>query len=229
MTIDPKFLEAVKEAVKLVGEAGERDTQAIVDELQVNSPDHFESLAAARGSGEHVEGMFHLALKAALDRKDLDDNAKDEVRAGAEEFLALFEIFREAPELSRLRGAIFEFAGIALLTGLQAGRSPVEVDRHHSKLSQGGKNSAAGREERWPWKPRAEALAKEAYERDPSLSDGKVASEIQVNWKLADPACPAHRSLEKLVSDMRKSGALPQRKQRRKRPQRSVSIRKWSS
>lgn len=224
MTIDPKLLGAIKEAVKLVGEVGERDTQAIVDELQVNRPDLFESLAAAHGSGEHVEGMFHLALIAALDRKDLDDNAKDELRAGAEVFLALVEIFREAPGLSRLREAIFEFAGIALLTGLQAGRSPVEVDRHHSKLSQGGKTSAAGREARWPWRHHAEELAKEVCDRDRTLSPGKVADAIGRAWKLADLECPGHKSLEMFVSKLRESGSLPRREapqpQRRKRPQR---------
>lgn len=225
MTIDPKLLEAVK----FICEAGERDAQEKIDELAANYPDLLQSLAAAHESGQHVEGLFHLALIAALDRKDLDDNAKDEVRAGADVFSALFEIFREAPQLSRLRRAIFEFAGIALLTGLQAGLSPTEADTLRSGWVQGGKNSAAGREERWPWKPHAEALAKEAYKRDPSLSDGKVASEIEANWKLADPVCPSHRSLEAFVSKLRKDGVIPQRRQQSKRPQRSTSIRKWSA
>ncbi len=216
MTIDPKLVEAVK----FIREAVERGTQEEIDELQVFRPDLFESLVAAHSSGEHVEGLFNLALHEVLDRKDLDETTKDKVREDAHTFLVLFENFREAPELSRLRGAIFEFAGIALRTGLQAGLSPVEVENLRSKFSQGGKNSAAGREARWNWRPHATDLAKEAYDGDPQLSDGKIAEAIKANWKLMDPECPGFRALEIHVSKLRRSGVLPRRRLPRKPPPR---------
>lgn len=217
MMIDPKLLEVIK----IIKDVGGRDMQATVDELQVNRPDLFESLVAAHGNGEYVEGLFNLALDGVLGRNDLDGATKDKVRAGAADFQSLLESFRETPQLSHMRWAIFEFAGIALLTGLQAGLSPAEFDRFRSRLSEGGKNSAAGREARWPWKPRAEELAKEACKRDPNLSPGKIASAIEVNWKLTNPKCPGHRTLEEFVKTLRRERRLPQRE----RPKRGASIR----
>lgn len=211
MTIDPKLVEAVK----FIREAGEHDLKRIVDELQVNRPDLFGSLVEAFSNGEHVEGLFNLALGAVLDRKDLDDSVKDDVRAGADAFLAMLEIFRETPGLSRLRQAIFEFAGIALLTGLQAGLSPVEFENLRSKQVQGGKNSAAGREARWNWKPHATELAKEV---NPGLSDGDVAKAIEGNWNRADLKCPGRKSLEILVSNLRNSGGIPRRRRLPRKP-----------
>jgi hypothetical protein len=85
--------------------------------------------------------------------------------------------------------------------------SPVETGRA------GGKKSAEKRrEKREKWVPHARELAKEAYLRNPAASNDDIASEIESSWKLGDVDCPGHGTLWVFVSDLRKSGDLPQRR-----------------
>lgn len=76
----------------------------------------------------------------------------------------------------------------------------------------GGKKSGAVRKENRPWKPHAAELAKEAYSNDGDVSNESFADAISDRWRLKEPECPGHRTLTTFVSELRKSGQLPQRR-----------------
>jgi hypothetical protein len=61
-----------------------------------------------------------------------------------------------------------------------------------------------------PWAPHAIELAKTIVGELPNASDGTVALEIVTRWKL-EKLPPSVRTLEKVVSELRKTGELPTR------------------
>jgi len=212
MTTDPKLLEAIQ----FIKDAGDRDEQEIVQELQATRPDLLISLAASCGWGDYLELMFRASLDKVLGRADIKENIKAKVRADADRFWALLERLQETPPALLPCEAIIEFAGIALLTGLQVGLSPDEIDalrrRDRSDFSRGGgKESGKSRRELRPWPAHAQKLAKAAYAANNDASDGAIASYIENSWASPTAKCPGYRTLETFVSDLRKSADLPQR------------------
>ena len=73
-----------------------------------------------------------------------------------------------------------------------------------------GRESGRKRKAR-PWWEHARDLAKAICAKEPRPSDGAIASEIENRWKLDNVKCPGHRTLEAYVSELTRSGTLPQR------------------
>lgn len=92
-----------------------------------------------------------------------------------------------------------------------------EADRLLQKADQSrrGKISGEKRRESRPWTDHAKDLALKIREEDSSLSQDRVASEIEMGWKLK-LECPAHPTLKQFVSDLEKAGELPKRLQKPK-------------
>jgi hypothetical protein len=63
------------------------------------------------------------------------------------------------------------------------------------------------------WKPHALEIALRVRSSNPALSQERVASQIQKDWRLAIPI-PAHSTLRNFISDMEKQQRLPARKKR---------------
>lgn len=159
--------------------------------------------------------MFKASLDSALGRADVTASMKDEARADADRFFALLKSLQETPSASLPCGAIFEFAGVALSIGLLAGLSPGEVGalltRARSDFSRrGGKESGKSCRELRPWSAHAQKLAKAANAANKNTSNGNIASYITSCWT-SYVKRPGYRTLETFVSDLRKSGDLPQR------------------
>jgi hypothetical protein len=94
------------------------------------------------------------------------------------------------------------------------GKQDLETARakaHYEMSSAGGKRSGIARREKRAWAQHASELAIEAHTREPSLSNERIAAKISDNWKLENPNCPGSRTLSKFISELRKSGSLPQR------------------
>lgn len=75
---------------------------------------------------------------------------------------------------------------------------------------EGGRTSGQARRAK-PWRAHATELAKIACAKDTSASIETTATEIAAGWKRKNLKCPGHRTLEKLVSELRADGTLPQR------------------
>src|SRR5262249_11388738 len=215
------FLDAIKRLMPHLKEVNIKDPdecetflRRIDAELPEGHAKIFHSLVEAYWSGSPLAVLFQNALNMVLERSDLNEADKERALSDAEEFWALLNGFREGSHMPR--GLVFQFAFLALVTGLQAGLSPEEVEKLRAGWpaemgSKGGKKSPAGREANWPWKPHAKERAQEACKHDPGLSNGAIASKIECSWKAADVKCPSHRTLEGFASGLRKSGELPQR------------------
>jgi len=63
------------------------------------------------------------------------------------------------------------------------------------------------------WKPHALEIALGVRTSNPALSQERVASQIQKDWRLSIPT-PAHSTLRSFNSDMVKEQRLPARKKR---------------
>jgi hypothetical protein len=74
----------------------------------------------------------------------------------------------------------------------------------------GGKKSGVKRREGRKWVPHATELAKAAYLRNPAYWNTEIAKEIEDNWS-SRVTCPERKTLERFVSELRKSGELPPR------------------
>lgn len=212
MTIDdPKLLEAIQ----FIKDAGDCDARAIFDELQAKHPGLVRSLAASSVWGDHLEFLFKASLDKVLARADVKETSKEEARSDAGRFLASLERLQKEPPASLSIAEILDFASVALLTGLQAGLSPDEIDalrkRDRSDFSRrGGKKSGIDRRELRPWTAHAEKLAKAAYAADNDASDGDIAGYIMASWAHSAKR-PGYRTLETFIAGKRKSGDLPRR------------------
>jgi hypothetical protein len=214
------FLEAAEPLIPFLKEARTTDAEeceTLLRRIGAELPgggEILKRLAEAYYNGEHLALLVQDTAKTVLDREDLDKADKEEALADAEELWAMFHGFREASHVPR--GIAFQFASLALLTGLRAGLRPDQVKKIRGGMPAelgrgGGKRSGVVRKAKRRWVTHATELAKDACSRDSDLSIEKVAGAISDHWKHKDPRCPGMRTLETFVSNGRKTGQLPQR------------------
>ena len=79
----------------------------------------------------------------------------------------------------------------------------------------GGRASGESRrlEAEQTWKPHALEIALGVRSSNPAVSQERIASQIQKDWRLSI-AIPAHSTLRNFISDMEKEQKLPARKKR---------------
>jgi hypothetical protein len=185
--------------------------------LRAAFPLEEEDIRHFHRAGLLLFATFEFALRCILNRTDLSDGDKAEALNDAEDFCAGFGVTRDAPDGLVSSKIAFDLAAAALFLGLQAGLGPDEVKRLHQQLrhahgSRGGTTSGKRRGgENRKWVPHARELAERICSKHPSWSDGKIAGEITLSWKLEPADCPGYRTLEGFVSDQRTRGKLPQR------------------
>jgi hypothetical protein len=79
-----------------------------------------------------------------------------------------------------------------------------------------GRRSATVRSERYQAaRKHALGFAADIVKADPTLSNSRLASEIEAHWKLEEPKCPGHRWLQDLISAARKDKRLPVKKKKK--------------
>jgi hypothetical protein len=72
----------------------------------------------------------------------------------------------------------------------------------------GGIESGVKRREGRKWVSHARKHARAAYKRNQGASNVEIAKAIEDNWKLKRVTCPERKTLERFVSELRKSGEL---------------------
>ncbi len=85
---------------------------------------------------------------------------------------------------------------------------------HKARQSKSGKASGDKRRNK-PWRKHASELAQKIRAEDHSLSQDRVASEIEARWKLR-LICPTHSTLKKFVANLERTGELPTISRKRK-------------
>jgi hypothetical protein len=159
----------------------------------------------------YARALFDKTCEAVRARTKMPAHEREAFEAEVAHFTNSFVEIGQFGE-KRLRLAAMRAAAAALALGFyHAGNGEVVRGLRSQQGREGGEKSGAVRKANRRWKPHAKELALEACKRDPSLANGKVASEVEGRWKLAEAVCPTHRALEGFVSELRKSGELTQR------------------
>ncbi|MCW2283787.1 hypothetical protein M2323_001781 [Rhodoblastus acidophilus] len=87
--------------------------------------------------------------------------------------------------------------------------SDIERELVSRRASEAGKKSGERRRANRLWVKIVEEFAREIREKQPSLSQSKLAEEIAVFWKSEEIKCPGHDTLVNHIAWMEKTGQLP--------------------
>jgi hypothetical protein len=161
---------------------------------------------------EHYAQTLFTKTRAAIDGRT--KMPQWERAASNTEIADLAAAFKEIIEIGDKRSRLSAMRAVAAALALgfhHPGNAEAIRSLEASRQSDRGKKSAPARALRWPWKPCAHDLAREAHTRNPNLSPEAIATEITRGWKFADLKCPGHRTLAGFVSQLRESGELPHR------------------
>jgi len=215
------FLDAVERLIPRLKEANLKDPdecetflRRIDAELPEGHPKIFDTLVEAYWSGSPLLYLFQNALKMVSERGDLNEADKEMAMSDAEEFWALFNGFREAQHVPR--GLVFQFASLALLTGLQAGLSSEEVRKLCAGLpaelgAQGGKMSGEARRQRIQWKTYVANKAPSLRSKNPTLSQEDLADKIIQKATKEKIEIVGRRQVVEYLSELERTGQLPRR------------------
>jgi hypothetical protein len=168
-------------------------------------PRYREQESPAPGASNMFIGhVVDETLRSILDRRRWPEHMKLQARHNADVVRSAMLAVQNAPN----RDFVLNLIWAALSLGLNSGHSQEWIER---AARESGKKSAPVRKANWPWTEHATELAQRVCSLDQTLSNGKIASEVEGQWKHKAPKCPVHRTLENFISELRINGTLPQR------------------
>ena len=106
--------------------------------------------------------------------------------------------------------AIWGAIGAAFEIGMKANASnSAKAFTRSSTGKAAGERSGTVRLESRPWPPVVKEMSISIRAEDPSLSQDKLATEIEFRWKLDDVKPPGHDTIKSYVQELEASGELP--------------------
>jgi hypothetical protein len=166
------------------------------------------SLYLEREDPAVVSRAVETAIRSALARRALTEDAKSELLFDAKQLALGIRSFRNFPT----RGGGVQPCAVHVVHWSSRLQTD-EIDSLSAQLRSemgraGGKKSGSVRKASRPWVLHATQLAIEACKRDPNASHETVGGTISDCWKLADVKCHGNRTLAKFVSGLRSTGQL---------------------
>jgi hypothetical protein len=147
-------------------------------------------------------------MKRVFARPDLDAGRQINAQEDAAVLFAVFDKLRQADFWPR--GLEVELATRALLIGLRAGVSPLEVEELRRRAVRMNALNAANEPKREkPAVAHAKELTIEIAGEDPELNSVEIAEEIPKRWRLEDAASPKPTWLVALVRKWRRDNVIP--------------------